>query len=68
MNMKIHLLENGIMKNEAVKTAMKIGATMGGLIFLVLVMIPEFSLAHAITPILIVELMLIGLSYFISRG
>ncbi len=56
------------MKNEAAKTGVKIGATLGGLVLFVFGIMPEFSLAHAVTPIVIVELMLTGLSYFISRG
>ncbi len=56
------------MNNKSLKTGMKIGATMGGLVFLVFGIIPEFSLVQAVKPVLIVELMLTGLSYFISRG
>lgn len=68
MNKKIQIQEEKIMKNESIVTGVKIGATIGGLVFLVFVMMPGFSLARAVTPIVIVELMLTGLAYFISRG
>lgn len=68
MNIKIQIQEKRIMKNESVITGVKIGATIGGLVFLVFVLMPEFSLARAVTPIAIVELMVTGLTYFISRG
>ena len=45
------------MKNETVKTGMKIGATIGGLIFLVLGIVPGFYFGSYGTLILLQKLM-----------
>ena len=57
-----------IMMNESVKTGVKIGATICGLVFFVFAVMPGFPLTHAVIPIVIVELILAGLSYFIALG
>ena len=45
------------MKNESVKTGMKIGATIGGLVFLVLGIVPGFYFGSYGTLILLQKLM-----------
>lgn len=65
---KFYIEGRKIMMNESIKTGMKIGATICGLVFFVFAIMPGFSLTHAVTPIVIVELILAGLSYAISLG